>query len=32
MAAEMNGEFGLQKSVSGPEALLIIRKLKELAK
>ena len=32
MAAEMNGEFGLQKSVSGPEALLVIRKLKELQK
>ncbi len=32
MSAEMNGEFGLQKSVSGPEALLVIRKLKELEK
>jgi tetratricopeptide (TPR) repeat protein len=32
MDAEMNGEFGLQKSVSGPEALLVIRKLKELQK
>jgi hypothetical protein len=32
MTAEMNGEFGLNKNVSGPEALLVIRKLKELAK
>jgi Flp pilus assembly protein TadD len=32
MNAEMNGEFGAEKSVSGPEALLIIRKLKELQK
>ncbi len=32
MAAEMKGEFGLNKSVSGPEALLVIRKLKEPAK
>jgi tetratricopeptide (TPR) repeat protein len=32
MDAEMNGEFGFQKSVSGPEALLVIRKLKELQK
>ena len=32
MTAEMNGEFGVSKSVSGPEALLVIRKLKELAK
>ena len=32
LAAEMNGEFGLIKSVSGPEALLVIRKLKELNK
>ncbi|HUI92411.1 MAG TPA: S-layer homology domain-containing protein [Chitinivibrionales bacterium] len=32
MSAEMNGEFGMQKSVSGPDALLVIRKLKELAK
>jgi tetratricopeptide (TPR) repeat protein len=32
MTAELNGEFGLEKSVSGPEALLIIRKIKELAK
>lgn len=32
MSAEMNGEFGADKSVSGPEALLVIRKLKELQK
>jgi hypothetical protein len=32
MSAEMNGEFGAAKSVSGPEALLVIRKLKELQK
>jgi len=32
MSAEMNGEFGLNKSVSGPEALLVIRKIKELQK
>ncbi len=32
MSAELNGEFGLNKNVSGPEALLIIRKIKELAK
>jgi hypothetical protein len=32
MSAEMTGEFGPEKSVSGPEALLIIRKLKELQK
>jgi hypothetical protein len=32
MTAELNGEFGLDKSVSGPEALLVIRKIKELAK
>jgi hypothetical protein len=32
MDAEMNGEFGLNKSVSGPEALLVIRKIKELQK
>lgn len=32
MTAELNGEFGLEKSVSGPEALLVIRKIKELAK
>jgi len=30
--AEMNGEFGLDKSVSGPDALLAIRKLKDLNK
>jgi tetratricopeptide (TPR) repeat protein len=32
MTAEMNGEFGVNKPVSGPEALLVIRKIKELAK
>jgi tetratricopeptide (TPR) repeat protein len=32
MSAEMNGEFGPDKGVSGPEALLVIRKLKELQK
>lgn len=32
MSAEMTGEFGPEKSVSGPEALLVIRKLKELQK
>lgn len=32
MDAEMNGEFGLSKPVSGPDALLVIRKLKELNK
>jgi tetratricopeptide (TPR) repeat protein len=32
MSAEMSGEFGPDKSVSGPEALLVIRKLKELQK
>jgi tetratricopeptide (TPR) repeat protein len=32
MDAELNGEFGLEKTVSGPEALLVIRKLKELQK
>ncbi|MFP4014731.1 MAG: tetratricopeptide repeat protein [Chitinispirillaceae bacterium] len=32
MDAEMNGEFGMTKSVSGPEALLVIRKLKDLNK
>jgi len=30
--APMNGEFGLDKSVSGPDALLAIRKLKDLNK
>jgi hypothetical protein len=30
--AEMNGEFGLDQSVSGPDALLAIRKLKDLNK
>jgi hypothetical protein len=32
MDAEMNGEFGLDQSVSGPDALLVIRKVKELNK
>jgi tetratricopeptide (TPR) repeat protein len=32
MSAELSGEFGPEKSVSGPEALLVIRKLKELQK
>ncbi len=32
MSAEMNGEFGQDKSVSGPEALLVIRNLKNLNK
>lgn len=32
MDAEMNGEFGLQQSVSGPDALLVIRKLKDFNK
>jgi hypothetical protein len=32
MSAEMNGEFGPDKGVSGPEALLVIRKLKDLQK
>jgi tetratricopeptide (TPR) repeat protein len=32
MDASINGEFGPEKSVSGPEALLVIRKLKELKK
>ncbi len=32
MDAEMNGTFGLDKPVSGPDALLIIRKLKDLNK
>lgn len=30
--AQMNGEFGLDKSVSGPDALLAIRKIKDLNK
>lgn len=30
MDAAMNGEFGLDKPVSGPDALLVIRKLKDL--
>ncbi len=29
---EMNGEFGLDRSVSGPDALLAIRKLRDLNK
>jgi len=32
MDALMNGEFGIEKAVSGPDALLIIRKLKDLNK
>jgi hypothetical protein len=32
MDGEMNGEFGLEKSVSGADALLVIRKIKELNK
>ena len=32
MDAAMNGEFGLDQEVSGPDALLIIRKLKDLNK
>jgi hypothetical protein len=32
MDAAMNGEFGMEKPVSGPEALLVIRKLKDLNK
>lgn len=32
MDAGMNGEFGMVKTVSGPEALLVIRKLKDLNK
>jgi hypothetical protein len=32
MDAAMNGEFGLEKAVSGPDALLVIRKLKDLNK
>jgi tetratricopeptide (TPR) repeat protein len=32
MTAEMNGEFGLAQSVSGADALLVIRKIKELNK
>jgi tetratricopeptide (TPR) repeat protein len=32
MEAAMNGEFGLEKPVSGPDALLVIRKLKDLNK
>jgi tetratricopeptide (TPR) repeat protein len=32
MDAELNGAFGPEKSVSGPDALLVIRKIKELNK
>jgi hypothetical protein len=32
MQAEINGEFGMSKSVSGPDALLVIRKLKNFLK
>ncbi|HEX3018911.1 MAG TPA: S-layer homology domain-containing protein [Chitinispirillaceae bacterium] len=32
MNASMNGEFGIDKPVSGPDALLIIRSLKDLNK
>jgi hypothetical protein len=32
MDAEINGEFGMDESVSGPEALLVIRKLKNFLK
>ncbi|MBN1576573.1 MAG: S-layer homology domain-containing protein [Chitinispirillaceae bacterium] len=32
MDAAMNGEFGLDNPVSGPDALLVIRKLKDLNK
>lgn len=32
MDAAISGEFGLEKPVSGPEALLVIRKLKDLNK
>jgi tetratricopeptide (TPR) repeat protein len=32
MDAAMNGTFGPEKSVSGPDALLVIRKIKELNK
>lgn len=32
MDAAMSGEFGLDKPVSGPDALLVIRKLKDLNK
>ncbi|MBD3344506.1 MAG: tetratricopeptide repeat protein [Chitinivibrionales bacterium] len=32
MDAEINGEFGIQQSVTGPEALLVIRKLKNFLK
>jgi hypothetical protein len=32
MDASMNGEFGMEKTVSGPDALLVIRKLKDLNK
>ena len=32
MEAKMNGEFGLENPVSGPDALLVIRRLKDLNK
>jgi len=32
MQAEINGEFGMDKSVSGPDALLVIRRLKNFLK
>jgi tetratricopeptide (TPR) repeat protein len=32
MDADLNGAFGPEKSVSGPDALLVIRKIKELNK
>lgn len=32
MDASMNGEFGMEKPVSGPDALLVIRNLKDLNK
>ncbi len=32
MSAQINGEFGLQNDVSGPEALIVIRNLQELNK
>ncbi len=32
MDAQINGEFGMQKTVSGPDGLLVIRKLKNFLK
>ena len=32
MKAQLNGEFGIEYAVSGAEALLVIRQLKELKK